>query len=62
MRYLDRHARPTDAVDALNTVLGTDYDLARLGQWRREERALPGIITGYLLGLSDKRPVRADKR
>ena len=51
LAYLGRFERPTDCVNALNEALNSNYDLTRLGQWRRGERDIPGIVLGYLLGL-----------
>lgn len=55
LQYIARHARPTDAVRALNAALGTRYDLARLGNWRRRERPVPGLVAGYLIGLAARK-------
>lgn len=38
-----------ELVDGLNTDLGTAYDTARLGQWRRGERAIPQPVQDWML-------------
>lgn len=53
MRHLYSYPRLTDAVRELNAVLGTRYDLARIGQWRRGERSIPGLVRGYMIGLAE---------
>jgi hypothetical protein len=62
LQYLARFDRPTDCVNALNAVLGTNYDINRLGQWRRGAVPPPGIVSGYLLGLADNTVGRKAKK
>lgn len=36
-------------VESINADLGTTYDTARLGQWRRAERPIPQPVQDWLL-------------
>jgi len=37
----------TDGIALMNDELGTRYDLARWGQWRRGERSVPEPVQRY---------------
>ena len=39
----------TALVNAINGDLGTTYDTARLGQWRRGERSIPQPVQDWML-------------
>lgn len=45
-------------VDGLNADLGTAYDTARLGQWRRGERAIPQPVQDWMLRASISHAIR----
>jgi len=47
--WLAAHASPGSARDTLNASLGTRYDLARIGQWRRGDRTIPAPARAELL-------------
>lgn len=44
-----RRSAAAQLVASLNADLGTAYDTARLGQWRRGERSIPQPVQGWLL-------------
>ncbi len=46
--HTDRSAA-TALIEALNGDLGTAYDTARLGQWRRAERPIPQPVQDWML-------------
>ncbi len=51
--FVSRFDTKTLALAELNSILGTRYDLNRLGQWRRGEQGIPGIVTGFLVGAAE---------
>lgn len=46
--HTDRSAA-TALIEAVNADLGTAYDTARLGQWRRGERPIPQPVQDWML-------------
>lgn len=44
-----RRSAASALVKALNADLGTAYDTARLGQWRRAERPIPQPVQDWML-------------
>lgn len=39
----------TLALNALNECLGSNYNLSRLGDWRRGDRSIPQPVQNYML-------------
>ncbi len=51
--FVSRFETKTASLAEMNYILGTRYDIKRLGQWRRGERSIPGVVVGFLVGVSE---------
>jgi len=41
-----------EIVEGINADLGTEYDINRLGQWRRAARSIPEEVQNWMLRVS----------
>lgn len=51
--FLERFDTKSAGIRELNSILATRYDVNYLGQWRRGERPVPKVVTGFLIGVAE---------
>lgn len=50
----------SEALSQLNQELGTRYNLARLGQWRRGNRMIPQAVQDFMLRVAIEHAIREE--